>query len=73
MPKAKPCTGWLQGWMAFLFPVLSPTAILVGALLLTQAAAAVGNIFLFTNTLNSMIFDRRVKKRQQQQQKKLLF
>lgn len=28
------------GWLAFLFPVLSPTAILGRAFLLTQAAAA---------------------------------
>lgn len=53
----------LAGWLAFLFPVLSPTAILVRAFLLTQAAAAAGNISPFTNTLSLMIFDRRVKKK----------
>lgn len=53
----------LAGWLAFLFPVLSPTAILVRAFLLTQAAAAAGDISPFTNTLSLMIFDRHVKKK----------
>lgn len=55
--------GWMDGQMAFLLPVLSPTAILVRALLLTQAAAAAGNISPFTTMLSLMIFDRHVKKK----------
>lgn len=67
-PKQSPAQAgcrdrWTDGQMAFLFPVLSPTAILVRALLLTQAAAAAGNISPFTTMLSLMIVDRHVKKK----------